>query len=69
MQALFRPVSMTVPDLAMICEVTLMSEGFQDSRVLSRKCLVLYELCEHLLSKVRMHASAEYSLPVLTCFC
>jgi hypothetical protein len=28
-QALFRPVSMVVPDLALICEIMLMAEGFQ----------------------------------------
>ena len=32
-QALFRPVSMCIPDLALICEIMLMAEGFQQSKV------------------------------------
>ncbi len=51
-QALFRPVSMAVPDLALICEIMLMAEGFQESKLLSRKFIILYKLCEDLLSKV-----------------
>ena len=31
-QALFRPVSMCVPDLSLICEIMLMAEGFQQSK-------------------------------------
>ena len=53
MQALFRPVSMCVPDLNLICEIMLMAEGFQQSKVLSRKFVILYKLCEDLLSKSR----------------
>lgn len=52
LQALFRPVSMAAPDLALICEIMLMSEGFQQSKLLSRKFIILYKLCEDLLSKV-----------------
>ena len=51
MQALFRPVSMCIPDLALICEIMLMAEGFQQSKSLSRKFVILYKLCEDLLSK------------------
>ena len=50
-QALFRPVSMCVPDLNLICEIMLMAEGFQQSKALSRKFVILYRLCEDLLSK------------------
>jgi dynein heavy chain, axonemal len=50
-QALFRPVSMAAPDLALICEIMLVAEGFQQSRTLARKFIVLYRLCEDLLSK------------------
>ncbi len=55
-QALFRPVSMAAPDLALICEIMLMSEGFQQSKLLSRKFIILYKLCEDLLSKVSLRA-------------
>ena len=51
LQALFRPVSMCIPDLALICEIMLMAEGFQQSKPLSRKFVILYKLCEDLLSK------------------
>ena len=51
MQALFRPVSMCVPDMALIVEIMLMSEGFNMSKMLSRKFVILYRLCEDLLSK------------------
>lgn len=51
LKALFRPVSMVVPDLALICEIMLMAEGFQMSKILSRKFVILYKLCEDLLSK------------------
>ncbi|KAK9808985.1 hypothetical protein WJX72_007373 [[Myrmecia] bisecta] len=51
LKALFRPVSMCVPDLALICEIMLMAEGFQMSKLLSRKFVILYKLCEDLLSK------------------
>ncbi|PNW78281.1 hypothetical protein CHLRE_09g403800v5 [Chlamydomonas reinhardtii] len=53
LKALFRPVSMVVPDLALICEIMLMAEGFQMSKILSRKFVILYKLCEDLLSKSR----------------
>jgi dynein heavy chain len=42
---------MCVPDLALICEIMLMAEGFQMSKILSRKFVILYKLCEDLLSK------------------
>ena len=51
LKALFRPVSMCVPDLALICEVMLMAEGFQDSKLLARKFVILYSLSGDLLSK------------------
>ncbi|CAG9462750.1 unnamed protein product [Pedinophyceae sp. YPF-701] len=53
LKALFRPVSMVVPDLGLICEIMLMAEGFQMSKILSRKFIILYKLCEDLLSKSR----------------
>jgi len=42
---------MVVPDLVLICENMLMSEGFQLSKPLSRKFVTLYMLSRHLLSK------------------
>jgi len=44
---------MVLPDLALICEIMLMAEGFQSSKLLSRKFIILYKLCEDLLSKVK----------------
>lgn len=49
---------MAVPDLALICEIMLMAEGFQQSKLLSRKFIILYKLCEDLLSKVRLLRAA-----------
>ncbi len=37
---------MVLPDLALICEIMLMAEGFQSSKMLSRKFIILYKLCE-----------------------
>lgn len=42
---------MVVPDLILICENMLMSEGFQQSKPLSRKFVTLYMLSRDLLSK------------------
>jgi dynein heavy chain len=44
---------MTVPDLALICEVMLMAEGFQASRTLARKFVGLHAAAEGLLSPAR----------------
>jgi dynein heavy chain len=32
---------MVVPDLALICEIMLMAEGFQGSKILARKFVIL----------------------------
>lgn len=50
-KSLFRPCAMVVPDFALICEIMLVAEGFQEARVLSQKFITLYTLCKELLSK------------------
>ncbi|KAJ9437970.1 Dynein-1-beta heavy chain [Diplonema papillatum] len=51
LKALLRPISMMTPDFALICEITLLSVGFQDSRVLGHKVTLLYDLMDKQLSK------------------
>jgi dynein heavy chain len=51
LKALFRSCAMVVPDVMLICENMLMSEGFTLARPLSKKFCTLYELSKELLSK------------------
>ena len=51
LKALFRPVVMVVPDMNIICENMLMSEGFTEARKLAKKMTVLYKLSKEQLSK------------------
>jgi dynein heavy chain len=51
LKALFRPVVMIVPDLRMICEIMLFSEGFEGARELAKKMTTLYKLAREQLSK------------------
>jgi dynein heavy chain, axonemal len=51
LKALFRPVTMVQPDLMIICENMLMSEGFIQARVLAKKMTRLYMLSKEQLSK------------------
>ena len=51
LKALFRPVTMIVPDLQMICEIMLFSEGFEMAKVLAKKMTTLYKLSKEQLSK------------------
>jgi dynein heavy chain, axonemal len=50
-QALFRPMTVMVPDLVLICENMLMAEGFVTAKVLASKFYGLYSLLRELLSK------------------
>eukprot|EP00596_Hydrurales_sp_CCMP1899_P002116 CAMPEP_0119053698 /NCGR_PEP_ID=MMETSP1177-20130426/74596_1 /TAXON_ID=2985 /ORGANISM="Ochromonas sp, Strain CCMP1899" /LENGTH=482 /DNA_ID=CAMNT_0007033723 /DNA_START=196 /DNA_END=1641 /DNA_ORIENTATION=- len=51
LKALMRPVAMMAPDLTMIAEVTLASEGFNEARVMAKKTITLYSLMIQQLSK------------------
>lgn len=51
LKALFRPITMVVPNLLMICENMLMSEGFTSAKTLAKKMTVLYKLSKEQLSK------------------
>lgn len=51
LKALFRPITMVVPDQLIICENLLLSEGFVSSKQLAYKIDKLYQLCKEQLSK------------------
>ena len=51
LKALFRSCAMVVPDIVLICENMLMSEGFITAKNLSKKFMTLYSLSKNLLSK------------------
>jgi dynein heavy chain len=51
LKALFRPMTVMVPDLVLICENMLMAEGFVSAKVLASKFYTLYNLLKDLLSK------------------
>jgi dynein heavy chain len=51
LKALFRPITVMVPDLVLICENFLMAEGFVEAKVLASKFYGLYSLLGALLSK------------------
>lgn len=54
LKALFRPITVMVPDFEMISENCLMAQGFQSAKILATKFVVLYSLCQDLLSN-QMH--------------
>lgn len=54
LKALFRPMTVMVPDLVLICENMLIAEGFTQAKVLASKFYGLYSLLGQLLSK-QMH--------------
>ena len=51
LKSLFRSVSMITPDLVLIAENMLLSQGFSTARVLAKKCVTLYRLSADLISK------------------
>ncbi|CAL8125661.1 unnamed protein product [Orchesella dallaii] len=51
LKAMFRPISMIVPDTSLIAEIVLFGEGFDDTRTLARKVDTLYNLSKQQLSK------------------
>jgi len=51
LKALFRSCAMVTPDIVLICENMLMSEGFATAKELSKKFMCLYDLAKSLLSK------------------
>jgi len=50
LKALFRSCAMVVPDMVLICENMLISEGFETAKELSKKFMCLYDLAKSLLS-------------------
>lgn len=50
LKALFRSCAMVVPELELICENMLMSEGYNHARELAKKFVTLYDLSKSLLS-------------------
>jgi len=44
LKALFRPMSMNVPNYELIAEIMLFAEGFENAKNLSKKMIYLYKL-------------------------
>ena len=51
LKAILRPVSMMVPDFALIAEIMMYSEGFSSAKILAKKMIAIMELSQQQLSK------------------
>ena len=51
LRELYRPCAMVYPDLDIISEILLVSEGFMLAKTLSKKIVIFYEYSNQLLSK------------------
>ncbi|CAG5116907.1 unnamed protein product, partial [Candidula unifasciata] len=51
LKSLFRPMAMVVPDTSFIAEICLFAEGFNNTKILSKKTSTLYSLATQQLSK------------------
>ncbi len=51
LKILFRPISMMIPDYALIAEILLFAQGFQDAKSLALKMTQLYKLASEQLSQ------------------
>ncbi|KAF7269690.1 hypothetical protein GWI33_017275 [Rhynchophorus ferrugineus] len=51
LKSMFRPISMMVPDSAIIAENVLFSDGFTNTKILAKKVFTLYQLAIQQLSK------------------
>ncbi|CAH8846367.1 unnamed protein product [Trichobilharzia szidati] len=54
LKQLFRPISMTKPDVELIAEMILFSKGFTNAQILGRKLVSVFSLAKQLLS-VQQH--------------
>ncbi|GFR64149.1 dynein, axonemal, heavy chain 2 [Elysia marginata] len=51
LKSMFRPIAMVVPDSALISEIILFAEGFNNTKILAKKTFTLYNLAMQQLSK------------------
>ena len=52
LKQLFRPVAMTKPDIDLIAEVIMFSEGFKEAKSLGRKLVSVFNLSRYVISNV-----------------